>query len=252
MKKHFAVKTLASVLALLMAFGVFAFAEEDGPPLTFDITVGEIFSIGQLLEEMGYNLSHVWKIYCSGAVYNSIDDWDRDIYGTAVGQGIATITFRMYGMESFDISFNVTAASNPIVKEMKAPLDGYFSIEPLLAEIGYAPEDVDRYIYWVTEVYGSVYHGQMIFDSSATRYSTCGNDNSKNQILLNMKDGQVILINVNVTYTPAELLRWFGGAILMNIVIVPFIVFIPWNLYLMFGRITGLYGWTDVTPVLSF
>jgi len=136
---------------------------------------------------------------------------------------------------------------------MRVALEEDFSIEPLLAGMGYSPDDLAHRAYWDNKVFTSQGVGVLWGISSVPmKYYTNDNGNGRSQILLNMKDGQIILINVTTTYSFAELLSWFFGAILMNIIIVPFIIFIPWNLYLMFGRVTGLYGWVEKTPVLVF
>jgi len=284
MKKHSAIKILAFVLALLMAFGVTASAVdgEDGPepaaPTAINITVGQIVSIRQLVEDMGYayyadgdyKYTTVYRVECSGAINSEedlydagIDDSENDdnrrwfIYGTRAGQGAAAIC--LTGIQPFVVHFNITAASKPIVKNVSIlGLDNLFT-EPLLAKEGYTPDDIAYRAYWdvfcVNGLVGPV--GILYGYPSPVYFDTGFNGMGESQILYNMEDGQVILINVTIKDSLINRLDRFELLYFSYQSTVNF----PWNiLVLLFAPVDWVMNWFyrlfspthQVTPFLTF
>ena len=219
MKKHFAIKALALVLTLLMVFGVMVSAIEDEPGTqsdAIDITVGEIIPVRQLVEDRGYEYTidynrNVHKVECSGAVRSASGDPYFDdgyyidgecVYGAQVGQGSVTIYF-FNSTPPLVVGFNVTAAAHkPIEKKISILMEDHFSIEPLLAEAGYISGDVVHYAFWdVFNVNGLSYPVEILSDCgifTPPEFASHHNGTGESQILLNMKDGQNILIRVTV------------------------------------------------------
>lgn len=218
MKKRFLFRTLAFILALALPFSVSAAATEGGgTDAAVNITVGEILPVKQLLESMGYDYyvdyeRTVYSVTCSGAVRSAKNEGTRDdlgrysgtecVYGTQAGQGTATITFRD-DTPPLEIKFNVTAfTSNPLIKEISVLMEDRFSIEPLLKDAGYASDDVVHYAYWdVTNHNGLTFPVEILSNCgifTPPEFESNHNGSGEGQILLNMKDGQVILINVTV------------------------------------------------------
>jgi hypothetical protein len=211
MKKRSAIKALAFVLVLLTAFGVTASAIEGDPPPTppteINITVGQIYPLKQLVEAFGYTyntgVNVVSSVKCSGAVNAAEDGGIWSIYGTAAGQGSVTINFRDRTPKIVFDGFHVTAAANPLVREMSVTTNEHFSIAPLLADLGYTPEDIERSTNWDIKISAWDWDADAaktmpILYGGGASYQTPGNGRGVSQILLNMKDGQVILINLKV------------------------------------------------------
>jgi len=154
MKKRFAGKALAFVLVLVFAFSVFASAIEGEPvaQAAIDITVGEIVYVRQLVEDMGYtwpgNPRQGVRISHSGAV-NVVNEDYWTIYGEKSGQGSVTIT--VTGKEPFVVGFNVTAAANPLVREMSVTSSERFTITQLLENMGYVSDDIERSTHWINK-----------------------------------------------------------------------------------------------------
>lgn len=273
MKKRFAVQSLAFVLSLLMVFGVSAPAMAEGgggteppAPPVIDIRVGQIIPVRQLVEDMGYEwpdrpYSDIVTV-SSGAV-NCIchgNDW-YVLYGASVGQGSVTISFRApvaWAMiEPFAIDFNVTAASKPIVKNITVlSVDNIF-LEPLLAKEGYTEGDVAQFAYWATKsispdpdaeiLYGGNWRNPLFYETTLR---------GESQILLNMKDGQIVLFNVTAKRSVIVL---FGfeipyfldmSALTFPLNVLVFLVSpIDWVLNWISDRLFPLH---DVTPALFF
>jgi hypothetical protein len=275
MKKHSASKALAFVLVLLMAFGVTASAIDGDPPPTppasIDITVGQIVDVRRLAEDRGYTWPSVpytsVQTTSSGAV-NCVkhgNDW-HVLYGTNVGQGSVTIT--VAGFEPFTVNFNVTAASNPVTIEVSMGSKDNLSLESMMAERGYTPEDVARHAYWDNfSVNGLVAHVGLLYDRGRTGYpylfETNGNGRGQSQILYNMADGQVILVNVTIgSPPPKDLWRDIRDVLgtpfiaLLTPFGLPFIVVAP--LFILYFWIVGFINLGkpakqhQVTPVLTF
>ncbi|MCL1952270.1 MAG: hypothetical protein FWF60_05520 [Oscillospiraceae bacterium] len=272
MKKHFASKALASVLVLLMAFGVTASAIDGdtppAPPASIDITVGQIYPMEQLVEELGGSYKtalgnrNVRGFTCSGAIRCSHFDppVSCGVYGARVGQGSITIDFFEGPSLSYS-GFHVTAASNPVVKEAGMATKDSLSLLPLLEEMGYTADDIAQAAHWdvkvemkLTVLYGGRYS-----------YQTHGNGGAYSQILLNMTDGQIILVNVKIANPKeswSEFWSGFGKKMLVPfaffmhpmgwlfIPVAPVIILFQWILWLIEPLIPTKY--IDVTPALAF
>ena len=260
MKKHFASKALASVLVLLMAFGVTASAiDGDPPPAALDICVGQIVSIRQLVEDAGYSWPGTPYVNVQAASSGAVNcvkhgnDW-HVLYGTAVGQGSVTVT--LPGTQSLSVSFHVSAASDPVVMEASMTSTASLSPAALLADAGYTPADIDKLAYWDNKSTG----GERL--EILYGFSTHGNGTGKSQILLNMKDGRVILINVTIEDPPRD--KWSEiREILVNPIMIlfhplfwPLIlvspIFVPVMWIMGFIGMATPTKYYDVTPVLAF
>ena len=228
MKKFIAV--LLAVTTLLCGFGLAApvFAGEGDvtpapEPIVVDICVGQIYPVRKLVEDMGLEYvddtlsSTVSRIERSGGV-ELFTDWGEHVkniyyvYGTAVGQGTVTLTFRDRAQPQAVFTFNVTAAVDPVVKEvcvqsnaasllsnLKGEGSAVIPVVQTLAELGYTLDDVAYAAYWNPK--GYYYDGSMHeatdgkFPDLKISYDSVG----MAQVLMNMKDGKMILINVNIT-----------------------------------------------------
>ena len=247
-------KALALVLALTMAFGVTAFADTGDAPASIDITVGEIYSLEQLVTALGgayktpIGNTNVYKVTCTGAVRCS-----NEIYGASVGRGSVEIDFHEGPNLSYS-NFNVIAASHPIVKTMTVPSEGEFTLDQPLAGLGYTPEEIARCAYWDNcGINGLVGHVKILYRWNSGVFHTNDNGSGESQILLNMKDGQIILFNVTIKDSLIQQIdRRFPGLVkdgLLRKVLVflctPADRFLDW-----LSRL--IYPTHQVTPVLTF
>ena len=207
MKKLIAI-FLALTLTFTLSAPVFAGDEPDAPssaPVDIELTVGQLCPVRELVEgmELEYfddvSRRTLSKLEVDGAVRLAVDnDYNRFVYGTAVGQGTLTLTFRDDEQLPVTFAFNVTSAVDPIVREIevKSNLVNGFSVVPQLTELGYTLDDVEHYALWTVRSTGSgstTVYGPL---SSPVIY---GENIGLSQFLLNMKDGKIILLNVNLT-----------------------------------------------------
>ena len=264
MKKCFSIKALALVLVLATAFGVSASAIEGEPvaQAAIDICVGQIVSVRQLAQDAGYAWPSIpytgVHVSCDGAVTDEKhgNDW-HVIYGARAGQGSASVY--VSGAE-FVVDFNVTAAVNPLVYELRVSNEERFTLDALLAGAGYTADDVARYAYWDNKTSGTA---GILFSSSPRSFSTNNNGTGASQILLNMNDGRVILINVSVEYNNS-----FGRKLLgfFELLFYPVLALLTpiYNLLVLAQPLQFLSSWFhgfseffrptfyDITPVFSF
>lgn len=267
MKKHVAVKFLAFTLALLMLFSIPAFANEDDSPdapTTIDLTVGEIYSLQTLVEALGgsYKTSignrNVSSVTCNGAIRCTDYTWPEGcgIYGAKVGQG--SIVIKFYEGSTLEFSgFNVTAASDPIVKEASMTSSDTLSLVPLLEDEGYAAEDISFAVHWDVKTSMPL----TILYGGCASYSTHGNGTAFSQVLFNMKDDQIILVNITVE-DPKETWKEFGLKMLtpfaffltpigwVFIPVAPLIILVQWILWLIEPLLPTKYH--EATPALVF
>jgi len=259
-------------LALSLALALPAFAEDDDPPdlpTTINITVGQIYSPEQLAEEMGYpayyynpdgsRFNNIWIVECSGAVSSArggtaYDGCWQVIYGAEVGQGSVKITFNRNSPPLEFDGFNVTAATNPVVREFSMGIEDNVSIEPLLADLGYTIEDVDCLAVWDND---STRHGKLYaMNTPPYTISTHNNGTGSGQLLLNMTDGQIILFNVTIEFAPGRILRVIRGyaRIFLGTIFSPFILLAPLLIPLLLFEMIGMlfYRPQYLPPILVF
>ena len=262
-------KILALVLALTMAFGVAAFADTGDAPASLDITVGEIVSVKQLVEDAGYAWPSIPYTDVRAEITGGVCGVQKNngdgyiLYGAKAGQGSVKIT--VIGKQPFTVNLNVTAAVNPVTKEVSMGSDAGLSLEPMLAELGYTPQDIARRDYWDNfSVNGLVGHVTLLYGGSAYphRFSTHSNGYGHSQILFNMKDGQIILVNVTIGGPPKDPWSRIGEVLGAPFVALftpfgwPFLIIAP--LFILYYWITGFINLAtpakqhQVTPVLTF
>ena len=259
-------KALALVLALTLAFGVTAFADTGDAPASIDITVGEIYPLQKLVEELGGSYKtgmgnrNVRSVACTGAVRCSDHTWpdSTGVYGVRVGQGTIRIDFFEGESLSFG-GFNVTAASNPVVKQASMSSSGSLSLLPMLEELGYAAGDIALAVHW--DIKTELKNMTVLYGSGSYRYATHGNGEAHSQILLNMADGQIILVNLKIEraketrddfwqkmISPIGFFMHPMGWLLIPVA--PIIILAQWILWLIDPLIPTKYY--DVTPALAF
>ena len=102
----------------------------------------------------------------------------------------------------------------------------YFSVAPVLADLGYTLADIDKCIYWETKMAENPGMRMMYGSGSAGSFHLSFNSFGKCQILLNMEDGQIILVNLDIAAPPPN---WMT---VLNIITMP--------LFYMLNPITGI------------
>jgi len=213
MKKNFIAKPLALLLALALAFALAlpAFAEDtiiEAPVV--NLSVGEIVTGRQLVESMGYTYRDDRVARCSGAVRLNFYGMNPNcwlLYGANVGQGTATLNVEAGTQIVF--TFNVTAASNPLVREVSAESGKNIPIAPTLTAAGYTLVDVDKYAFWTTKIATNTGSSTLLRGSLDGFYTD--EYTGEGQILLNMRDGKIILINVTITEASGSWLQEVGS-----------------------------------------
>ena len=249
---------LRKILAVLVAFamtltmfGILASAQAGEPPevISFgEIQVGEIVTFPQMraaADDAGFDwpASSVARggITASGVVraHGSV----TMIFGTAVGQGEVTVRF----MDGTQVVFEFTvvpAQTTPIVLNVTTRQRGWTGASPpvwedALDELGYNRSDVARATTpWIVRERGR-------------------GGNSFGQQVLNMNDGQIILVNVTYRSTLADAwiitasryeFAWFGASLMP--LLIPFVMIA--QIAGTFCVWIGLERWQEREPEFRF